>query len=195
MATVGFIAGGFFLGRHREAPAPSPTVVERLRAVSRLQVLDVSVTRKVTLLPDPVDQPTLSGAVLQWARFTVAAPSGTALVSAEAHFAVDLSKLTAGSVQVFADSVEISLPEAEVSVELTPGQTEVLVSNLDSQQTTALLAKAQTEFAHSLAHDPRLREKARLSAERSLSGLLLALGFKEVRFNQPKGVTTSAAAR
>jgi hypothetical protein len=194
MAVVGLVAAGFFLGRHREAPPPSPTVIERLRAVSRLQVLDVSVTRKVTLLPEPVDQATLTGSVVQWARFAVAPPSGTALVAAEAHFAIDLSKLSADAVQVTGERVEISLPEAEVSVELTPGETEVVVSNLNSQQTTALLAKAQSEFAHSLRNDPRLREKARVSAERSLGSLVLALGFKEVRFNQPKGATPTAPA-
>ena len=186
MAVVGLVAAGFFLGSRHENPAPSPTVVERLRAVSRLQVLDVSVTRKVTLLPDPVDQPTMTAAVVQWARFAVAPPSGTALVAAEAHFSIDLSRLSADAVQVHADRVEISLPEAEVSIELTPGQTEVVVSNLDSQQTTDLLAKAQTQLAQSLARDPRLREKARTSAERSLGALILSLGFKEVRFNQDR---------
>ena len=184
MAAVGLLALGFFLGGRKAAPPPSPTVIERLRAVSRLQVLDVTVTRKVTLLPEPVDQPTVTSALVQWARFAVAPPSGTALVAAEAHFAIDLALLQPEAVQVTGDRVEISLPETEVSVELTPGQTEVLASNLDSQQTTALLAKAQTEFAHSIAQDPRLKEKARISAERSLGALVLALGFKEVRFNQ-----------
>ena len=192
VAVVGLVAAGFILGSRRDAPAPVPTVIERLRAVSRLQVLDVSVTRKVTLLPEPVDQPTVTAAVVQWARFAVAPPSGTALVAAEAHFAIDLAKMPADAVQVTGERVEISLPEPEVSVELTPGQTEVLVSNLDSQQTTALLAKAQGEFAQSLAHDPRLREKARASAERSLGSLVLALGFKEVRFNQSKVAPTAA---
>ncbi len=185
MAVVGLVAAGFFLGSRRDAPLPSPTVIERLRAVSRLQVLDVTVTRKVTLLPEPVDQATLTGAVMQWARFAVAPPAGTALVAAEAHFAIDLGKLAPDAVQVVGDRVEISLPEPEVSVELTPAQTEVLMSNLDSQQTTALLAKAQAEFAQSLGNDPRLKEKARRSAEKSLGALVLALGFKEARFNQP----------
>ncbi len=184
MAVVGLVAAGFFLGNRRETPSPSPTVVERLRAVSRLQVLDVSVTRKVTLLPDPVAQPTVTAAVVQWARFAVAPPSGTALVAAEAHFAIDLSRLSSDAVHVSDDRVEISLPDAEVSIELTPAQTEVLVSNLDSQQTTDLLARAQTQLAQSLARDPRLLQKARTSAERSLGALILSLGFKEVRFNQ-----------
>ena len=56
MAVVVLVAGAFFLGTRQEQPAETPTVVERLRAVSRLQVLDVSVTRKVTLLPEPVEQ-------------------------------------------------------------------------------------------------------------------------------------------
>ena len=188
VAVVVLVAGGYLLGSRRLASPPSPTVIERLRAVSRLQVLDVSVTRKVTLLPEPVDQRTMTAAVVQWARFAVSPPAGTALVAAEAHFAIDLSRLKDDAVLVREGRVEISLPEAEVAVELTPAQTEVLVSNLDSQQTTALLAKAQTEFAQSLANDPRLKEKARVAAEHALGALVLALGFKEVRFNQPQAV-------
>ncbi|MBS1148385.1 MAG: hypothetical protein H6Q89_83 [Myxococcaceae bacterium] len=195
MAVVGLVAAGFFLGSRLPPQAPSPTVVERLRAVSRLQVLDVSVTRKVTLQPDPVDQPTVTGALVQWARYAVAPPSGTALVTAEAHFAIDLSKLPPDAVSVQGERVELTLPEAEVSIELTPAQTEVVVSNLDSQQTTALLAKAQVELGQSLARDPRLREKARVAAERALGAVVLALGFKEVRFNQPVGPPVPAPAR
>lgn len=195
VAMVGLIAAGYFLGRPLKPPSLTPaTVVERLRAVSRLGVLDVSVTRKVTLLPDPVETATLTQAMFQWARYAVAPPSGTALVSAEAHFAIDLSRIEAGAVRVSGNQVEISLPEPEVSIELTPAQTEVLVSNLDSQQTTALLAKAQAEFAASLANDPQLLKKARLAAERSLSSLMLAAGFKEVRFDQASVPATWAPA-
>ena len=76
VAVVVLVAAGYFLGNRRADPAPSPTVVERLRAVSRLQVLDVTVTRKVTLLPEPTEQATLTGAMVQWARYAVKPPSG-----------------------------------------------------------------------------------------------------------------------
>lgn len=185
-AAVVLIAAGVFIGSRLTAAPPSPTVVERLRAVSRLQVLDVTVTRKVSLQPDPSPRATLTGSLVQWAKYAVDPPSGTALVSAEAHYAVDLSRLTAADVVVTGKRVEMTLPEAEVAIELTPSQTEVLVSNLDSAQTTALLEKAQAEFAHAMQNDARLKAKARASAEKTLSGLILALGFEEVRFNQPE---------
>jgi len=192
MAAVGLIAAGFLLGSRREPREAPPTVLERLRAVSRLQVLDVSVTRKVTLRPEPVAQATLPGALAQWARFTVAPPSGTALVAAEAHFSLDLSRLRPDAVQVRAGRVELTLPAAEVAGELAPEQTQVLASNLDSEQTTALLAAAQRDFARSLANDPRLGQSARLAAERSLGALVLALGFQEVRFNHSGGEPAAA---
>ncbi len=195
MAVLALLAAGYFFGSRVPPPAPGPTVVERLRAVSKLQVLDVSVTRKVTLLPEPVETATLTGAVVQWARFAVAPPAGTALVAAEAHYSIDLSRLQPGAVVVTGERVELTLPEPEVAIELTPGQTEVLASNLDSQQTAALLAKAQTELAASLGADPRLMAKARQSAERALGALVLGLGFKEVRFNQAGPVTTAPPAR
>jgi len=184
-AAVVLIAAGYFLRAGLHPSPPSPTVVERLRAVNRLQVLDVTVTRKVSLQPGPKDEATLTRSLVQWAKYAVDPPSGTALVAAEAHYTIDLSRLTPADVVVIGQRVELNLPEPEVAIELAPAQTEVLVSNLDSAQTTALLEKAQGEFAHSMQNDARLKARARASAEKSLSALILALGFQEVRFTQP----------
>lgn len=189
------LGAGYFLGSRVGRSPPTPTVIERLRAVSRLQVLDVTVTKKVTLLPEPEEKATLTGAVVQWARYAVAPPAGTALVAAEAHFSIDLQRLQPGAVVVTGDRVEVTLPDPEVAVELAPAQTEVLQSNLDSQQTTALLAKAQTQLAASLQSDPRLMAKARQSAERALGSLVLALGFKEVRFTQAAAAAVPVPSR
>ena len=182
------LVAGFLFGRSLTRPAiVSPTVVDRLRAVARLQVLDASVTRTVRLLPEPVEQRTLTASLAQWARYAVAPPSGTAVVAAEAHFSIDLSHFDERSVWADGDTVQVVLPEPELSVELSPGATQVLVSNLDSEQTNALLAKAKDEFVASLARDPKLLEEARESGRRGLTVLIQTLGFKQVRFVTARG--------
>ena len=74
------------------------------------------------------------------------------------------------------------LPPVQAQVELRPGETEVMGSNLDSQQTTQLLAVAREAFEREALGDARLRERARSSGERALRALFLGLGFREVRF-------------
>lgn len=191
VVAIGLLAG-IFLGRHFTRPAVvSPTVVERLRAVSRLQVLDVTVSRKVTLSPEPVEKGTLTASVAQWVRYAVDPPSGTALVEAEAHFSIDLSRLDERSVHVRGDAVVIALPEPELSVELSPEASQVLASNLDSEQTHALLAKARRELSQSLARDPKLLERARESARQAVTALVQALGFRVVHFAGQPGELNS----
>src|SRR4051812_35230362 len=105
------VIAGILVGRSFETPVvATPTVIERLRAVARLQVLDVTVSRQVTLNPEPTEQRTFAGSLAQWARYAIAPPSGTALVGGEAHFQLDLSHLDARSVRVEGDAVQVVLP-------------------------------------------------------------------------------------
>jgi hypothetical protein len=188
-AFVLVLIAGLFLGRSLQRPVVAePTVLERLRSVSRLQVLDATVSRKVTLRPDPTVQPTLGRSLWQWARYTVAPPEGVAQVGATAHFSLDLSKLDAAAVEVEGDAVQVLLPEPELAVELSPGSTQVFHSNLDSEQTTQLLAQAQTELNASLAHDPKLLDAAKESSRRAMGALLRNFGFKQIRFERPQKV-------
>ena len=70
----------------------------------------------------------------------------------------------------------------QAQVELRPGETEIISSNLDSAQTAQLLELARGAFEREVMADPALQAKARGSAERALTGLLLSLGFREVVF-------------
>jgi hypothetical protein len=160
----------------------TPAVVERIREVARLEVLEVSVHRKVTFEPQPPAHATLMGDVWEWAREAVSPRRGRAVVFAEGRWFVDLRKLRAQDVRVEGDSVTLVMPEPEVEAVVMPGETEVIASNLDSAQTAALLEAAQGQLKEAVEQDPALRLRAREAAERSVAGLLKALGFKSVSF-------------
>jgi hypothetical protein len=69
-----------------------------------------------------------------------------------------------------------------VTVELRPGETEVIGSNLDSAETARLLELARDAFAREVQADRGLRDRARASAERQIGALLTTLGFSAVHF-------------
>src|SRR4029079_7604220 len=112
------------------------------REVQRLEVLEVTVHKRITFAPDPKEQATLLGNVIQYARETVAPRRGKAIVFAQARFFVDLRRLKSHQTSVNGDEVRLQLPEPEVEASLMPGETEVITSNLDSADTAALLAAA-----------------------------------------------------
>jgi hypothetical protein len=166
----------------RTAPADPPAVVERIREVARLEALDVSLYKKVSFAPDPAPADSLWGDLYGWARHTLRPPRGKAIVFAEAHLGLDVSKLGPGSVRARGREVWIVLPPLRVTVELRPGETEVLGSNLDSAETAKLLELARVAFQREVEGDARLREKAVGAARRALEGLLSAVGYERVYF-------------
>lgn len=171
----------WLLRRAPRLPDP-PALVTRMREVARLETLDVSLYKKVSFEPDPTPAASLLGDALTWAKFTLRPPRGKAVVFADVHIGLDLAKLTPTSMRVQGDQVEVVLPPMQVKVELKPGETEVIGSNLDSQQTAQLFEVAREAFEREVARDAQLNEKARRSAERALRALLITLGFREVRF-------------
>ncbi len=182
------------LGR-RDPPAPDPAaVVTRVREVARLETLDVTLYRKITFAPEPTEAATPWGELAGWLRHTFRTPRGKAIVFADAHVALDLSRLDASAVRVRGRTVELVLPPVRATVELRPGETEVIGSNLDSAETARLLELARAAFERDVNADAALHARARASAERALRGLLVALGFAEVRFVEalPSAATSSA---
>src|SRR5512146_1234286 len=177
------LAGGLGLGLGlrlaRRAPAlpDPPAVVLRIREVARLETLDVALYKKVTFSPDPSPGDSLWQDVAGWLRHTFRTPRGKAIVFADAHLGLDLSKLDAGGVRVAGRDVWIVLPPIRASVELRPGETEVIGSNLDSAETARLLDLAKLAFEREVEADRALRERARASAERQIRALLATLGF------------------
>lgn len=197
IVVFGLAAGAGALLAHRLARAPAlpdpPAVVTRVREVARLEALDVALYRKVTFSPDPIEADTAWGDLAGWLRHTFRTPRGKAIVFADAHLGLDLARLDASAVRVTGRTVALVLPPVRATVALRPGETEVIGSNLDSAETARLLELARVAFEREVAADTALRARARASAERALRGLLLALGFDEVRFVEalPAGAPTS----
>ncbi len=161
---------------------PVPTVVERMRDVARLEALDVNVYKKVGYAPEPVPTGTVWRDVLLWAKATLAPSRGRALVFGTVHVGLDLSRLDASAVSLRGDTVQVVLPPLVTRAEVRPAETEVISSNLDSAQTAQLLELARVAFEEDARADAALQGRAQLSAERALRGLLLSVGFRNVRF-------------
>jgi hypothetical protein len=166
----------------RAAPPDPPAVVERVREVARLEALDVSLYKKVTFAPEPSAADSLWGDVAGWLRHTFHEPRGKALVFADAHIGIDLSRLGPDALVVHGRSVDVTLPPLRVQVELRPADTEIIGSNLDSAETAHLLELARVAFENEVSADKALRARARAAAERAIRSLLLSVGFEAVRF-------------
>ena len=179
---LGLGLGLRFLGRSaKQLPDPAAVSVQ-IREIARLETLEVSLYKKVTFTPDPSPADSFWGDVVGWLRHTFATPTGKAIIFADARLGLDLDKLGAGNVKVIGQTVFVVLPPLKVTVELKPGETEIIGSNLDSNETAQLLDLAKTAFEREVTSSPKLRQRARASAERAITSLLVVLGFAEVRF-------------
>lgn len=162
--------------------ASAPSIVERMREVARLETLDVNVYKKVGYAPEPEPTGRFWADVLLWAKSALAPSRGRAIVFGTVHVGLDLSGLDASALAVHGNQVDVVLPPLLTRAEVHPGETEVIQSNLDSAQTGQLLELARVAFEQDARADAGLQARARASAERALRGLLLSLGFHEVRF-------------
>jgi hypothetical protein len=187
LAVVGLAAGaGAVLAtrllRPSPTPPPAPVVVERIRETARLESLEVLLYRKISFAPEPVPQGSVWSDVVAWVGRALRPPRGRAIVFGKARLGLDLSRLGPGSLAVEGGEARLVLPPLEASVEILPGETEVIDSNLDFAQTAQLLELARQAFLREVESDPRLRERARRQAERAIRELLAGLGIPEVRF-------------
>lgn len=180
------VGAGLGLGLRLAASRPPlpdpPSVALRIREVARLETLEVSLYKKVSYAPEPVPAGSLWGDVLGWARHALRPPRGRAIVFARARLGLDLGRIGPETLRVAGREAWLALPPLVATVELLPGETEIIDSNLDSAETARLLELARTAFEREVTSDLQLRERARGSAERALRGLLLGLGFSEVHF-------------
>jgi len=187
LVLAGVAAGASLVWGTSRRPAepavpPTPLVVDRMRQVARLETLDLQVYKKIAYEPEPSPTGALWKDVLAWAKASLFPSRGRAIVFGTVHLGVDLSKLDARRVRIQGNRIEVALPPMQAQVELRPGETEIISSNLDSAQTAQLLELARVAFEREVMADPALQAKARGSAERALTGLLLSLGFREVAF-------------
>jgi hypothetical protein len=178
-------AGVFWTLMHRQPRSqvpPTPLVVDRMREVARLETLDLQVYKKISYEPEPTPTGALWKDVLAWAKASLFPSRGRAIVFGTVHLGLDLSKLDARRVRIRGSRIEVALPPMQAQVELRPGETEIISSNLDSAETAQLLELARSAFEREVMADPALQTKARGSAERAFTGLLMSLGFREVVF-------------
>ncbi len=181
-AALGVVAA-LLWARGEKAPAPdAPALVEQVREVLRLETLEVSLYKKISFEPDPEEKATLWGELMEWARFTVSPPRGRAIVFAEAHLGFDFRKLGPDAVRIERQRAIVKLPKMQVVVELKPGETEIIGSNLNSAQTAELLERAKKTFEAEVLQDQALERRARQSAERAIRGVLAGAGVREVVF-------------
>jgi hypothetical protein len=181
-AGFGLGAGRFLVTSFERRPPDVASVITRMREVARLETLDVTLYKKIAFAPEPEISGELWKDVLAWARYSLRAPRGKAIVFAEAHLGLDLGKLGPDRLLVRGRSVFVSLPPVRATIELRPGETEIIESTLDAAQTAKLFELARAAFQREVEADDALRARARSAAERSLRGLLLELGFAEVSF-------------
>jgi len=170
------------VGPGRPPPPDAPAVVEKVRQVARLEALQVSLYKKVTFSPEPAEAGSAWGDLAGWLRHLVTRPHGKAIVFAEARLGLDVGKLQPGDVVVRGRAATIALPPLEVVVELRPGETEIIGSNLDSAETAHLLELAKVAFEREVSADRGLQARARLAAEQALTALLLRAGLERVEF-------------
>jgi hypothetical protein len=176
-------AGGAWLwSQHHPGFLEEEALAQRVREVARLETLEVSLYKKVSFTPEPQASDSLWRNVLSWARHSVRNPHGRALLFADATLSVDLSRLGRDGLRVSGTRVEVVLPPVVARVSLKPGETEVLDSNLDTEETAQLFELAREAFQREVESDEALKARARASAERTLRALFLGLGFSEVRF-------------
>lgn len=174
--------GVVFGGRARPALPESQAVAFQIRELARLETLQVSLYKKLHFSPEPLPTGSLWGDVLSWARYQVRTPFAKAIVFAEAFLGLDLEQLGPDSLLTVGREAWVVLPAVRVRVELKPGETEIIGSSLDAQETARLFELAREAFAREVEANEVLRERARSSAERSIRGLLLGLGFEKVHF-------------
>jgi hypothetical protein len=168
-------------GHEPRLPDP-PALVTQMREVARLETLDVALYKKVSFEPDPKAGKSMWGDLIEWAKYEINQPKGRAIIFADVHLGIDFSKLDTNSLNISGTTIDVVLPPITAQVELKPGETEVVGSNLDSAQTAQLFDLAKRAFEAEVRADPKLNAKARASAERSLRALLITVGFREVRF-------------
>jgi len=138
--------------------------------------------KKISYAPEPQPADSIWGDLAGWARHALARPRGKAIVFAVAHIAVDLSRLGPEAVEVRGREVALVLPPLLTRVELLPGETEVIGSNLDSAETARLLELATVAFQREVEADRVLQGRARAAAEQALTALLLQVGVSRVEF-------------
>ncbi|MBS2026213.1 MAG: DUF4230 domain-containing protein [Deltaproteobacteria bacterium] len=178
-AVTGALLAYILLRKPEVKALDTPAVVEKVRETAKLETLDVSLYKKVEFAPDPPASDSVWGDLGNWVKEAIHKPHGKAIVFAEAHLSIDLRKLDEARLRVVDGSTAlVVLPPVVTQVELKPGETEIIGSNLDAAETSQLFAKAKDAFEREVQGDAALRARAQDSARKSLGALLGSLGMR-----------------
>jgi hypothetical protein len=162
-------------GRSTRIDVSSPTVVERIRQLSRLETVVYSL--------DKIVEGERQSAYLP--NFLVGEKL-LLVANGEVLAGVDLSQLKPGDVTVKGDAVEVRLPAAQVlSTRIDNARTHVysretgLLVNADLNLESEVRQAAEQQIAQA-ALDDGILDKARQNARTSVTALLYGLGFHTV---------------
>jgi hypothetical protein len=162
-------------GRSTRIEISSPSVVERIRQLSRLETVDYSVEK---IVEGTRQNPYLPNFLVGDKLMLVA--------HGEVIAGVDLSQLKNSDVTVDGDRVTVRLPKAEIlTTRLDNGQTRVysrttgLLVQADPDLESQVRQMAEQEFTQAALADGVL-DKATQNARTSVTALLNGLGFRRV---------------
>jgi uncharacterized protein DUF4230 len=162
-------------GRSTRIDVSSPSVVEKIRQLSRLETVDYSIDK---IVEGDRENPYLPNFLVGDKLMLVA--------HGEVIAGVDLSQLKSGDVSVSGNSVQVRLPQAQVlTTRIDNGRTRVysrttgLLIQADPNLESQVRLTAEQQFAQAALSDGVL-DKARQNARTSVSALLYGLGFQKV---------------
>jgi len=163
-------------GRNTRIDISSPSVVERIRQLSRLETVVYSMEK---IVQGTRENPYLPNFLVGDKLMLVA--------HGEVIAGVDLSQLKTSDVSVDGDSVTVRLPKPEIlTTRLDNGQSRVysrttgLLVQADPDLESQVRQTAEQEFAQAALADGLL-DKARQNARASVTALLTGLGFRRVQ--------------
>ena len=166
---------GFMTGRPVRFDISSPTVVEMIRQLSRLETVEYSLDK-----------------IVEGERQSAYLPNFLAgdklllVAHGEVIAGIDLGQLKAGDVLVNGDTVHVRLPAAQIlTTRIDNGRTRVysrmtgLLVSSDPNLESDVRQTAELQIAQA-ALDDRILEKARQNARTSVTALLYGLRFRTV---------------
>ena len=169
---------GFVTGRPVRFDVSSPTVVEMIRQLSRLETVEYSLDK-----------------IVEGERQSAYLPNFLAgdklllVAHGEVIAGIDLGQLRAGDVLVNGDTVHVRLPAAQIlTTRIDNGRTRVysrmtgLLVSSDPNLESDVRQIAEQQIAQA-ALDDRILEKARQNARTSVTALLYGLRFRTVDVN------------
>ena len=166
---------GFVTGRPARFDVSSPTVVEKIRQLSRLETVEYSLDK-----------------IVEGERQSAYLPNFLAgdklllVAHGEVIAGIDLGQFKAGDVQVSGDAVHVHLPAAQIlTTRIDNGRTRVysrttgLLVATDPNLESEVRQLAEQQIAQA-ALDDGILDKARQNARTSVTALLYGLGFRTV---------------